>query len=129
MILLFVNKQRHFSADQVVQYKMLCQKAMDKVMQRSFVDQRMQKAKMVLSATVNFVGGEYMRKANRDFRSVNQITDVLTFPLLEMKQGKLAKAISDADVIPHADGISELPLGEILICLDRAFEQSQTYGH
>jgi len=129
MILLFVNKQRHFSADQVVQYKMLCQKTMDKVMQRSFVDKRMQKAKMVLSATVNFVGGEYIRKANRDFRSVNQITDVLTFPLLEMKQGKLAKAISDADVIPHADGISELPLGEILICLDRAFEQSQTYGH
>src|SRR5450830_295599 len=100
MILLFVNKQRHFSADEVVQYKILCQKAMDKVIQRSFVDKRMQRANTVLSATVNFVGGEYMRKANRDFRSVNQITDVLTFPLLEMKQGKLAGAILASDVIP-----------------------------
>ena len=129
MILLFVNKQRHFPADQVAGYKALCQKAMDKVMQRSFLDRRMQKANLVLSATVNFVGTDYMKKANRDFRNINQVTDVLTFPLLEMKQGKLAQPLSAADMIPHTDGINELPLGEVLISLEKALEQSEAYGH
>ena len=129
MILLFVNKQRHFSADQVAAYKILCQKAMDKVMNRSFIDRRMQKANLVLSATVNFVGFDYMKKANREFRNVNQVTDVLTFPLLEMKQGKLAEPLSVSDMIPHVDGINELPLGEILISLEKAYEQSQAFGH
>ena len=129
MILLFVNKQRHFSADQVAVYKDLCQKAMDKVTQRSFLDKRMQRANLVLSATVNFVGIDYMKKVNNEFRNVNHVTDVLTFPLLEMKNGKLAEPLNASDLIPHSDGINELPLGEVLISLDKALEQSETYGH
>lgn len=129
MILLFVNKQRRFQADQVAGYKTLCQKAMDKVMQRSFLDKRLLRPNLVLSATVNFVGIDFMKKINKEFRSVNQVTDVLTFPLLEMKQGKLIEAVSASDVIPHIDGINELPLGEVLISLDKALEQSKLYGH
>lgn len=129
MILLFVNKQRHFNSEQVAIYKSLCQKAMDKVMKRSFLDKRLLKANIVLSTTINFVGPEYMKKINREFRGVSQVTDVLTFPLLEMKQGKLTQPLAASDVVPHADGISELPLGEVLISLDRALEQSQAYGH
>ncbi len=129
MILLFVNKQRHFNSEQVAMYKSLCQKAMDKVMQRSFLDKRLLKESIVLSTTINFVGPEYMKKINREFRDVSQVTDVLTFPLLEMKQGKLIQPLAASDVIPHADGISELPLGEVLISLDRALEQSKEYGH
>ncbi len=129
MILLFVNKQRHFDAELVAQYKTLCQNAMDKVMLRPSIDKRMRKASLVISATVNFVGKEYIRKMNRDFRGINQVTDVLTFPLLAMNTGKLLEPLSVSDLIPHADGISELPLGEILISLDKAWEQAKEYGH
>src|ERR1035437_2261614 len=129
MILLFVNKQRHFKIDEAAAYKVLCQRAMDLVMQSTFIDKRMRRSNLVISATVNFVGTNYIRSANRDFRGINHITDVLTFPLLSMKQGKLIEPITAADLIPHSDGIDELPLGEVLISLEKALEQSISYGH
>jgi len=129
MILLFVNKQRRFSAEQTAQYKALCQKVMDKVMQRSFLDRRMRRPNLVLSATISFVGTEYIRKINNEFRSINRVTDVLTFPLLDMKEGKLSAPLLVSDLVPHADGINELPLGEVLISLEKAQEQSVSYGH
>lgn len=129
MMLLFVNKQRRYKADQIDLYKTLCQKAMDIVLERPFIDRRMKKANLVISATVNFVGTDYIKKANNEFRSINQVTDVLTFPLLEMKLGKLAEPIASSDLIPHTDGINELPLGEVLISLEKAFEQAAAYGH
>jgi GTP-binding protein Era/rRNA maturation RNase YbeY len=129
MILLFVNKQRRFDAEHVAAYKALCQCAIDKVMQRSYIDSRLRKSKMVLSSLIMFVGTEHMRKMNRDFRGISQTTDVLTFPLLDMKAGKLIVPLAASDIIPHADGITELPLGEILISLDKAWEQAQEYGH
>lgn len=129
MILLFVNKQRHFKANEIAAYKILCQQAMDIVMQGTFIDRKIRRSNLVISATVNFVGKNYIRSANKDFRGINHVTDVLTFPLLSMKQGKLTEPVSAADLIPHSDGIDELPLGEVLISLEKAQEQSVAYGH
>lgn len=50
-----------------------------------------------------------IRQLNRDFRSIDKVTDVLSFP-----------AISDDD---------RSFLGDIAICLSRAQEQADTYGH
>lgn len=56
---------------------------------------------------------EDIRTLNRDFRSVDRITDVLTFPAWE------------GDMPLVADGY----LGDIMICLERAHEQAEEYGH
>ena len=129
MILLFVNKQRHYKEEQVAAYKALCQKAMDTVMGRSFIDRRMRRNSLVLSATISFVGSDYIRKINKEYREINSVTDVLTFPLLDMQNGKLREALTVSDVVPHADGITELPLGEVLISLEKAEAQAKEYGH
>ena len=50
---------------------------------------------------------------NRDFRNVDAVTDVLTFPAWE------------GEISLSADGY----LGDIMICYERAKEQAANYGH
>ncbi len=56
---------------------------------------------------------ERIQTLNRDFRSVDRVTDVLTFPAWE------------GEISLSADGY----LGDIMICYDRAKEQAADYGH
>lgn len=56
---------------------------------------------------------EHIQTLNRDFRHVDRVTDVLTFPAWE---GELSLS---------ADGY----LGDIMICYERAKEQAAEYGH
>ena len=50
---------------------------------------------------------------NREFRNVDAVTDVLTFPAWE------------GEISLSADGY----LGDIMICYERAKEQAASYGH
>lgn len=54
-----------------------------------------------------------IRELNREFRAIDRVTDVLTFPAWE------------GEVYASADGY----LGDIMICYDRAKEQAEEYGH
>jgi ssRNA-specific RNase YbeY (16S rRNA maturation enzyme) len=81
---------------------------MEAVMARPFLDKRMLKSGIVLSATVNFVGTDKIRQVNHEFRDTNKVTDVLTFPLLDMKAGKLFSGLTDADFVLHNE-VKELP--------------------
>ena len=54
-----------------------------------------------------------IRTLNRKFRSVDTVTDVLTFPAWE------------GEISLSADGY----LGDIMICYERAKEQAASYGH
>ena len=56
---------------------------------------------------------ERIQTLNRDFRHVDRVTDVLTFPAWE------------GEISLSADGY----LGDIMICYDRAKEQAEEYGH
>lgn len=65
-----------------------------------------------LSATV--VEDEAIRALNRDYRGIDQPTDVLSFP---MREG--------ADIAAAPDGF----LGDIVLSLQRAEAQAAAYGH
>ena len=56
---------------------------------------------------------ERIRTLNREFRNVDRVTDVLTFPAWE------------GEISLSADGY----LGDIMICYERAKEQAEEYGH
>ena len=56
---------------------------------------------------------ERIQTLNREFRHVDAVTDVLTFPAWE------------GEISLSADGY----LGDIMICYDRAKEQAAQYGH
>lgn len=129
MIVLFVNKQRKFDADTVDRLKSICQRAMDAVENRPFLDSALRNKSTCLSTTISFVGAEHMRKTNYQYRELRSLTDVLSFPLLDMHNGKLVTPLGAQDILWHKDGVGEIALGDVLISLDRANEQAQQIGH
>lgn len=64
--------------------------------------------------TVLIADPEQIQTLNRDFRHVDRVTDVLTFPAWEGEA-----------IFAPADGY----LGDIMICMERAKEQAVEYGH
>ena len=77
--------------------------------------------------SLSFLTEEEIKEVNSSSRNVNEITDVLSFPYLENIKGKKIK-LSDykTDINPVTKC---LMLGEINICLKRAKEQAEEYGH
>lgn len=65
-----------------------------------------------VEVSVSFVDNEEIRQLNKDFRNVDSSTDVLSFPMNEN---------SDVFFTPL--------LGDIVISLERALEQSLEFGH
>lgn len=69
--------------------------------------------------------GETIREVNKEYRDVDSVTDVLSFPNLQVRLPFNAEDYPDD--VDMATG--ELLLGEIMLCYDRAVEQSREYGH
>ena len=61
--------------------------------------------------SLSFVSDQEIRELNRDYRGIDEITDVLSFPLQD-----------EFHMGPPM-------LGDIIISLDRAYRQSQDYKH
>lgn len=71
-----------------------------------------------------FVDDEEIRELNREHRSIDRATDVLSFPLLEYdEEGNILEEYMDF----NPDG--EMLLGDIVISLERAAAQAEEYGH
>ena len=66
-----------------------------------------------IEVSISFVDNDEIQKLNRDYRGIDRITDVLSFPQYEN-----IKEIENP-----------ICLGDIVISLEKAFEQSREYGH
>ncbi len=66
--------------------------------------------------SVTFVDNEGIHQINRKFRNIDRPTDVLSFPLL------------GDDDLPD-DKLFSVPLGDIVLSLERAQEQATEFGH
>ena len=75
---------------------------------------------------VSFVSGEEIQRLNKELRGIDKVTDVLSFPALDLTVGQ---AILLEDYPFEIDEEGRLTLGSIAICLDRAKEQAEEYGH
>ena len=77
--------------------------------------------------SVDFVSEEAIAETNRQFRSVDKPTDVLSFPTLELAVGQPISLEEHPNDINYETG--RLVLGEILICGAIAAQQAEAYGH
>ena len=68
--------------------------------------------------SVTFTDNEGIRAINRSYRSIDSATDVLSFPLVDFEGGE--EPPTDEPL---------LPLGDIVISLERAREQAEEFGH
>ena len=81
----------------------------------------------ILDVCVNFVYDNEMRELNTRTRSITDTTDVLSYPNLNDVYNKIiTKKSFSNEISPETNRIF---LGDVVINLDRAKEQSQEYGH
>ena len=74
--------------------------------------------------SVMLTDDEGIRAVNRDFRGIDRATDVLSFPLNELRPGDFDP--DDCDVDPETGA---LMLGDMMISLERCAEQGEEFGH
>lgn len=72
-----------------------------------------------ISANITVVGRQKIRELNNQFRQVDRVTDVLSFPLYEKDE------IYDLS----SENENVVDIGDIVICKSRALEQAKEYGH
>lgn len=77
-----------------------------------------------------FVDNNEIREINEESRGINKETDVLSFPMIDYEKGKVYKDMYkcyDFDET-YMDG-NELVLGDMVLSLEKAREQSLEYNH
>ena len=96
----------------------LIQKVFDKVKQEFALPDSVR-------VELSVVDEEDIREVNKNFRDVDSVTDVLSFPAMDVKLP------FDTKDYPYDIDLStgELMLGEIMLCYKRAVEQSIEYNH
>ena len=73
--------------------------------------------------SVTLTDNEGIHELNRDYRGVDRPTDVLSFPLFD---GGVPEDIAEAD---GDEEQGKIPLGDIVISMEKALEQATEYGH
>ena len=77
-----------------------------------------------------FVDNDEIKQINNDTRGINKETDVLSFPMLEYENKKVFKEIYKNYKFSQSDfDGEELVLGDIVISLEKALEQSKEFNH
>ena len=75
--------------------------------------------------TVTITDDEGIRKYNNEFRQIDKATDVLSFPLNDFY-----RSVSDCEMGELMDPVTCcVPLGDMIISVERAKEQAKEYGH
>ncbi|MUT66677.1 rRNA maturation RNase YbeY [Paenibacillus sp. NEAU-GSW1] len=77
--------------------------------------------------TLTFTDNEGIHQLNRDYRGIDRPTDVLSFAMLDDGTDEL-DIIFEVESEDEADPISGM-LGDIVISVEKALEQSEEYGH
>jgi len=80
--------------------------------------------------SITLVDNEAIRHINNEFRQIDKVTDVLSFPMLNYPEGLVfsefyaGKRFKDEDLDDD-----QLGLGDIGLALEKAKEQSEEYSH
>ena len=81
---------------------------------------------VTLALEILFVDEDEIRRLNSEMRSIDKVTDVLSFPTLDGIRGE---KIRGKDYPYDIDEDGNLMLGSIVVCCKRAREQAEEYGH
>ena len=79
-----------------------------------------------LALEVVFVSEEEIRSLNAQTREIDKVTDVLSYPTLDGIKGKAIKGVEHPFEI---DEEGRLVIGSVAVCIQRAKEQAEEYGH
>lgn len=73
--------------------------------------------------------GERIKEMNRKTRGIDEVTDVLSFPNLFFPEPANFSLVEEEAADYFHPETGELVLGEMIICMDKLYEQAKSYGH
>ena len=77
-----------------------------------------------------FVDNSEIREINNETRGIDRETDVLSFPMLDFEENKVYKDMYlDFEFDETFKDGNEVVLGDMVLSLEKALEQSKDYGH
>lgn len=98
-------------------------------------------AEKVINAALDYVNCPYeaevnllltmndeIQEMNRNFRSIDRSTDVLSFPMIDYEEAGNFDFLEDAMDAFHPES-GELILGDIVISKEKVISQAEEYGH
>ena len=92
----------------------------EKITEIFSIAQKETNTKNNISVNVTIVGKDKIKQMNNEFRKVDKVTDVLSFPLLENNE------LHDGEML---DENIFTDLGDIVICKSKAIMQAKEFGH
>ena len=70
-----------------------------------------------------------IHEINKEFRNIDRPTDVLSFPMLNYETPGDFSFLDDENNDDFNPDTGEAMLGDIVISVDKAYEQAESYGH
>lgn len=95
------------------------QKIIQKVLEKCFEEEKIIDSKLMI--TITLTNAENIKEINKQYRNIDKITDVLSFPMFE--KDELENKIKNR-LFEHED-----VLGDIIISIPKVEEQAKEYGH
>ncbi|MCI7790677.1 MAG: rRNA maturation RNase YbeY [Lachnospiraceae bacterium] len=81
------------------------------------------------SVAVLLTDNEGIHVMNKEYRNIDRPTDVLSFPNVDYEEPADFSGIEDAIEDYFDPETGELCLGDIVISIDKVYEQAREYGH
>ena len=85
-----------------------------------------------ISVEVTIVDNETIRQINKEQRDIDNLTDVLSFPMVEYEMAGDFEFLDKDDPYVYEyfePDTGELILGDIVISSDKVYSQAEEYGH
>jgi len=80
--------------------------------------------------SVIFIDNEEIKKINSKYRGIDEVTDVLSFPMLDYPENKVFKDVYTNCEFDQSDLNAErLILGDVALSLEKSLQQSEEFDH
>lgn len=90
-----------------------------KVIEKCYEEEKIIDSKLLITVTLTNL--ENIKKINEKYRGIDRATDVLSFPMFEKEELDIK--------IKNKDFKFEDVLGDIIISIEKVYEQAEEYGH
>ena len=80
-----------------------------------------------LEVAIKFVSEKEIQKINNDFRGIDKITDVLSFPSVDLAVGEILN-LEDEENVYLLNDENLIHFGDMAICLSQLKRQAKEYG-
>ena len=80
-----------------------------------------------LEVAIKFVSEKEMKRINNDYRGINKVTDVLSFPATDLKVGEILD-LDDEDALYLETDSGLIHFGDMAICMVQLKRQAKEYG-